>query len=281
MIFKLAHNVTTESVRAAARLLVPTRRLVSKRRMRQLAATETHDERDTLLRKWSSEVVDALDLDVVVGGLEHVVSRPYVVVALHESLLDVPILLHTLPIPLTFVARASLDAELPAKGLLDASGQIVINPEAPSSLRAMLRGAAQVVAQGRSVATFPQGSVLGIETAFQPGPSIVARQLELPVLPVAIWGSAAAWQHPFSSNVTCGIRVRLEIMEPRFLESPAQYRSLEQDLKTIALDDPETTPRRYVPSRDGFWDGFNFAVDPSFGEVAAEVDLHRSAILSG
>ena len=281
MIFNIAPNVTAGSVRDAARLLLPTRRLVSRRRVRRLATARSHEERDQFLHRWSAELVRALDLDIAATGLNHVGAGPYVVVALHEGLVDVPILINTLSLPLTFVARASLDRELPVPGLLDASGQIVINPEAPSSLRAMLRGAAQVAAQGRSIATFPQGSVLGIETTFQPGPRIVAQHLELPVLPIAMWGSARAWDHPFSSRVTRGVKVRVDVLEPRMVSSPREYRALEQELKAVALADSEVVPRHYVPSRDGFWDGFNFDIDADFPEVAAEVTHHRGALVTG
>lgn len=281
MIFNIAPNVTAGSVGDAARLLIPTRRLISKRRVSRLAAAASHDERDRLLARWSAELVDALDLIVDVGGLELLGAGPYVVVSLHEGLVDVPVLLNTISLPLTFVARASLDEELPVKGLLAASGQIVINPEAPSSLRAMLRGAAQVAAQGRSIATFPQGSVLGIETAFQPGPRFVAQHLDLPVLPVAIWGSAAAWDHPFSSRVRRGVKVRVEVLEPRLISTRAQYRQMERELKAIALTDNAVTPRRYLPSRDGYWDGFNFDIDPDFAELAADVARHRGTLVAG
>lgn len=281
MNFSIARNITASSTRDAFRLFLPTRRLVSQRRVRALEAARSHDERDHSLRRWSREALDALEMTIDVEGLENVGSGPYIVVSLHEGLMDVPVLIDALALPLTFVARAALDADLPTPGLLAASGQILINPEAPSSLRAMLRGAAQVTAQGRSVATFPQGSVLGIEAAFQPGPFAVSRHLDLPVLPVAIWGTAPAWEHPFAPRVRRGVRASVRVLEPRQVPSEAEYRRVERELKATALSDSSVTPRRFVPERDGFWDGFNFEIDPDFPTVAAEVAKHRGSLISG
>lgn len=277
MIFNLAPNVATASVRDAARLLLPTRRLLSKRRVRQLAATESHEQRDELLRGWSRDLLDALDLRIEAGGLEQVGAGPFIVLSLHESLVDVLVLIDQLPLPLTFVARAELERELPIKGLLEASGQILISPEASDSRRAMLRGAAQMAAQGRSVAIFPQGSVLGIETAFRSGLLSLAEQLDLPVLPVALWGTAAAWQHPFSPSVRRGVDVRMEVLEPRRLGSAEELRALEREMKQLALADSRVMPRRYLPERDGFWDGFKFEIDSDFADVAAAVAAHRES----
>jgi len=101
------------------------------------------------------------------------------------------------------------------------------------------------------------------------------------VLPIAMWGSATAWDHPFSSRVTRGVKVRVDVLEPRMVSSPREYRALEQELKAVALADSEVVPRHYVPSRDGFWDGFNFDIDADFPEVAAEVTHHRGALVTG
>ena len=277
MIFNLAPNVAAASARDAARLFFPTRRLLSKRRVRKLAATESHEQRDALLRMWSRDLLEALDLRIEAGGLEHVGKGPFIVMSLHESLVDVPVLIDQLRLPLTFVARAELERELPIKGFLEASGQILIRPEAPDSRRIMLRGAAQMAAQGRSVAIFPQGSVLGIETAFRSGLLSLAQQLDLPVLPVALWGAAAAWQYPFSPSVRRGVDVRMEVLEPRRLGSAEELRVVEREMKQLALADSRVVPRRYVPERDGFWDGFKFEVDSDFAEVAAAVAAHRES----
>ena len=46
-----------------------------------------------------------------------------------------------------------------------------------------------------------------------------------------------------------------------------------EDLALAAVDAPA---RRFVPSRDGYWDGYAYEIDPMFSELAADVARHRS-----
>jgi 1-acyl-sn-glycerol-3-phosphate acyltransferase len=34
-------------------------------------------------------------------------------------------------------------------------------------------------------------------------------------------------------------------------------------------------PRRFVPARDGYWDGYAYEIDPDFSALAAEVAARR------
>lgn len=281
MRFPLAPNVATDSIGDALRLALPTRRILARRRIRKLAAADSHSARDRLLRTWSDEVVRALDIRVESRGREHVdASRPHLVVALHESLVDVPLLLSSLPLPMTFVARTELADEPPSAGLLAASRQILISPEASSSLRTVIRETALLAAQGRSVVMFPQGSVLGIETAFQPGTAAIAQKLDLPVLPVVIAGSHRVWEHPFSPLVRRGVRVYLEVLPPRHIE-PDDWGGLEAAMKQRALANEWAEPRHFVPERDGYWPGYRFDIDPSYPELADAVAQWRRRASTG
>jgi 1-acyl-sn-glycerol-3-phosphate acyltransferase len=35
-------------------------------------------------------------------------------------------------------------------------------------------------------------------------------------------------------------------------------------------------PRRFVPARDGYWDGYAYEIDPAFPALRAEVERHRA-----
>ena len=57
---------------------------------------------------------------------------------------------------------------------------------------------------------------------------------------------------------------------------PAEMiRTLEQTMKQRALDSAAPV-RRYRPEKDGYWDGYRFAIDPSFPEVFEAVARHRA-----
>lgn len=275
----VARNVHAASVADAARLALPAWRLASGRNRLRLERAETHEQRDALLRRWSRMVMTAVAAQVEVRGLANICpGQPYLVLPLHESLVDVPLLIDKLRLPSTFVARAELDEEEPIAGLLSASRQIMITPEATGSLRTVMRATALLRPQGRSVVIFPQGSVLGIETAFQPGACFVAEKLEMPVLPVVIAGSHRVWERPFSPLVRRHQPIYLEVLPPRDISGPAAYRALEREMKAIALENHWAAPRRYVPERDGIWDGYRFDIDDDFPVVST---AHRDQTATG
>jgi 1-acyl-sn-glycerol-3-phosphate acyltransferase len=277
--YHIAANAATDTLRDASRLVIPARRLLSGKRIRRVAAAPTDAARDLAIRRWAAELLDVLDVRLRLKGLSHIdADQAYLVLSLHESLLDVPLLLQLL-LPMTFVARADLATERPMDRLLEASRPILIKPEAPSALRVVLREADRVARQGRSTVIFPQGSVLGIETSFQRGALVVAHRLSLPVLPVIVAGGHRVWEHPFSPLVRRQQQVHMEVLAPRSVETDAEYRTLEREMKNRAAVNTWAAPRRYVPERDGYWDGYRFDVDPDFALVDEQVRRHRRGTL--
>lgn len=277
MRYRIAPNAAAVRLNDAVRLAMPARRLLSARRIRRVAAATDADQ-DAEVRRWSAELLDALDVRLQLTGLAHVdPNQAYLVLTLHEALVDVP-LLFQLPLPMTFVARSDLAAEQPTDRLLAATRQILINPEAPSALRVVLREARQLQLEGRSTVMFPQGSILGVETSFQQGALVVAKRLGLPVLPVVVAGSHRVWEYPFTTVVRRHQPVRVDILASRRLTTTGDYRALEREMKRRAVENTWAPPRRYVPARDGFWDGYRFDIDPDFVDLADQVARHRRKV---
>lgn len=131
---------------------------------------------------------------------------------------------------------------------------------------------------------FPQGSVLGLETEFAEGAFRLARALERPLLPVAITGSHRVWEYPFSPRVRYGQRVNVKVLPPVSAHEvgsrdPKDIRQLVQRrLKAAALTEAVVPPRRFVPERDGYWDGFAYRIEPVFAKPHAEVAAHRARL---
>jgi 1-acyl-sn-glycerol-3-phosphate acyltransferase len=58
--------------------------------------------------------------------------------------------------------------------------------------------------------------------------------------------------------------------------SPDRLRlEVQQCMKSEALSGRLPPPRRYVPARDGYWDGFAFEIDERFPETYSAVESHR------
>lgn len=231
-------------------------------------------------RHWARAVARALRLTIAMEGVETIdPARRHLVMPLHESFVDIPVLLH-LPLPMRFVVRDEL-LGFPAMGrYLAATDQIPV-PETPriEDLRGLATRIRAVMAAGDDVVVFPQGSVLGIEAAFQAGPGWLARHLGVPILPVVISGTHRVWGFPFDTTVHYDRSVDvsvLDVIEPEDV-TRSRMRAIERTMKRRALRS-SSPPRSYDPERDGWWDGYRFRIDPDFVELAAAVSARRRSM---
>lgn len=240
-------------------------------------------ERARLQRRHGRRLLRHLRVRLSVAGLEHLPQTPHVIVALHEGIADA-LLLSQLPLPMRFVAREEI-FEWPWIGpALARMKHIAVNPErGATSYRGLLAQVKAALRAGEHVVLFAQGTVLGIETAFQPGAFRLARTLAAPILPIVLTGSHRIWEHPFSPRVRYGQCAAVVALPPVSsaevgAREPESVRvDLQRCMKSVALTSGLPAPRHYLPERDGFWDGFTFEIDPDFPEVFAAVERHRLA----
>lgn len=206
-------------------------------------------------------------------------GEQYVVVPLHEGFADALALLR-LPLGLRFAARDEL-FDWPALG-----GQLSVGRHpridtiaSVSSARRFYRQVKAVFDDGDSLVVFAQGSILGLEVAFQPGAWRLAHRLGRPLLPVMLTGSHQVWEHPYSSTLRFGRRVSMRILDPIPADEldAETFRDVERQMKRLALDGTVAAPRRFEPDRDGWWDGYAFEVDGDFPELRERVVRHRRA----
>lgn len=221
----------------------------------------------------------ALGARTTVEGVEHAHGGPYLVLPLHESLVD-PLLLANLPLKLRFVARDEIGT-WPHVGPLLTAGRHPTLPLHPriADLRGLLIDARAALDSGESVVVFPQGSVLGAEIAFQRGAFWLARQLKVPVLPVVISGTHRVWEYPFSPRLRRGAPVRMSVLKPiPAPQATEAQRRLERRMRMLALLDEHAPTRRFEPERDGYWDGYPYEVAPEFEALAGQLAAHRAGI---
>jgi 1-acyl-sn-glycerol-3-phosphate acyltransferase len=214
------------------------------------------------------------------SGFENIRGGPYIVMPLHESLVD-PLLLAHLPLRLAYLARDEI-WEWPSIGQLLKAGQhLCVATEMRAELRTatarrLLHDARVLLGRGDSLVIFPQGSVLGIEVAFNRGAFWLARMLDVPVLPVVIAGTHRVWEYPFSPLVRRHQPVTLCVLPAASPDQAYHQRlAIENEMRAAALATTHGTPRRFVPARDGFWDGYPFTIAPEFADLANEIEAHR------
>lgn len=237
---------------------------------------------------WGRGVLRALRVHLSIEGIEHIDSNEaYVIVPLHEGFVDAPALLQ-LPLDLRFVIRDELLDYRMIGSMLRTTRHIAVCPErGVFGYRRLLRDAEAALRAGESVVIFAQGTVLGIESAFHIGAFHLARALGRPILPVVLTGSHRVWEYPFSPRLRQGERMSMRVLAPVSASdvcgaTPSQLRDrLQRLMKTHALDGRMAPPRRFVPARDGYWDGYAYEIDPAFAALTQDIALHRAAYAAG
>lgn len=238
----------------------------------------------------SCRLLAHLQVKLELRGLEHVgpaatVKGPYLIAALHEGIADVPCLLQ-LPLTMRFVARREIFSWPEVGPVLGKLGHVSINPEHPlGGFRDLLRGAEQILSGGESLATFPQGTIAGIQSDFQRGVFEVARRLNVPILPVVITGTHRVWEHPFAPTLRYGSRVGVRVLPP-ISAGEVQSAHLEalrvrtrRAMKEAAMSAEMPPARFFDPDRDGYWDGYQLDIDPDFPGTARQMADHRAALI--
>jgi 1-acyl-sn-glycerol-3-phosphate acyltransferase len=164
--------------------------------------------------RWSLGLLKAcVGLDHDVRGIANLPPGPVIVAMKHQSAWD------TLAAPVIFknpvvVIKREL-GWVPFYGWYALkAGMIAIDRKGgPSALRAMVRQCARAKAQGRPIVIFPEGTrvAVGAPPAYQPGVYAIYRQLDLPIVPVAV-NSGLFWgRRQFGKR---GGRIIVEILPP-------------------------------------------------------------------
>jgi 1-acyl-sn-glycerol-3-phosphate acyltransferase len=232
------------------------------------------------VRLWSRATISYLNIEVDLDGIEHIdPNEQYLVAPLHEGFAD-PLLLSRLPIRARYLVRDELFEWRHLGRFLRASGQVEVATESGGrDTRAILRQTRAVTRSGDSLVVFPQGSILGIEVAFTKGAFLLADRLSLPLLPVVITGTHRVWEHPYGPTLRYGQQVSMTILPSIPVgEALASKADIESEMKDLALANTVAPARRFDPERDGYWDGYDYEIDPRFPELAELVRHHRAGL---
>jgi 1-acyl-sn-glycerol-3-phosphate acyltransferase len=168
-------------------------------------------------------------------GTEHVpVEGPVLIVANHSSVLDPPLVGGMCPRQLTFLAKAELFRIPGFGGLIRRLGARPLRREGadPSALRTARR----VLAEGRALLVFPEGTrgEEGRLREAKPGAALLAVQSGATVVPVYVSGSGRAWPRgrrlprPAKVMVTFGAPLRFQ--QATGADRKAQYETASRQM---------------------------------------------------
>lgn len=161
----------------------------------------------------STRVLYTLYFREALEGREHMPATGGVlVVANHQSFLDIPLVSHVVPRHVSFVARDTLAQSRPLAWLMRTCGAVLIKRGA--SDRAALREAATHLERGDVVAMFPEGTRTpdGQVQEFRPGAVLAARMAKVPIVPCAIDGAFEALGR--TTRFPRPVKIRATLLEP-------------------------------------------------------------------
>ncbi|MBI2569100.1 MAG: 1-acyl-sn-glycerol-3-phosphate acyltransferase [Candidatus Schekmanbacteria bacterium] len=143
-------------------------------------------------RAWARAIVRLSGIALTVEGGENVASGTcYMVVANHRSLLDIPVLMAGMPMPLRFATKKALFA-IPIFGQgIRALGMVPIDRHNSTRAMSSIREAVRHRIAGASFLFFPEGTRSRTDQLlpFKRGAAVTAIEADLDVLPVAILGT--------------------------------------------------------------------------------------------
>jgi len=148
----------------------------------------------TASRVWAPGLLYGAGVRFTVEGADAIDwSKPYMIVANHQSVIDICALFRAVPVPLRFVLKQEM-TRVPLVGRYARfTGMLFIDRDSRRAAPKMLRDAAALLRTGATVCIFPEGtrSRDGRVGTFKVGAFQAADDAGVDVLPIAISGAGA------------------------------------------------------------------------------------------
>ncbi len=147
-----------------------------------------------VMRWWGRAFVRVGGWTVTTKGVENLPAEGAILVANHQSLVDIPLLVAAFDREVRFLAKAEL-GRIPVFGpAMRAAGNLFVDREDPRDAVRVIREAGGAMRRGEMIVIFPEGtrSADGSIGEFKPGAFFIARKTGAPLVPVYVGGSAAA-----------------------------------------------------------------------------------------
>ncbi|OLN23182.1 1-acyl-sn-glycerol-3-phosphate acyltransferase [Domibacillus antri] len=209
-------------------------------RNKQLDTSLPAEERDRkvhpAVKKWNRSVIKMAGANVHVSGEEHVPQGPVMLVSNHEGDFDVPAMLGYLDKPFGFVAKTEMKKIPLLSTWMELIHCLFINRNDRRDAIKMLRDGALILEKGHSLFIFPEGTRNkgGELKPFKTGAFRMAKDAAVPIVPVAIKGSADVFEKNGRKKLTPA-RIHVVVLPPVM---PDQH--VQADLKQTAASVQQT-----------------------------------------
>jgi 1-acyl-sn-glycerol-3-phosphate acyltransferase len=144
-----------------------------------------------MIKAWGRWATWACPGKITINGMENIENKPYIVIANHESTVDVFYLLGRFPINMRMVAKIELRKTPFIGGAMSKSGFIFVdNKVKGKSIEHLNEQFEQLKKENLSLMVFPEGSRFKDQrlSQFRLGAFVMALQNNLPILPIVMKG---------------------------------------------------------------------------------------------
>lgn len=185
-----------------------------------------------IVKKWNRGVVKMAGASVQINGEHHVPAGPVMFVSNHEGDFDVPALIGFIQKPFGFVAKTEMKKIPLLSTWMEHIHCLFINRNDRRDAVKMLREGASNLQKGHSLFIFPEGTRNkgGELKPFKTGAFRMAKDAAVPIVPVAIKGTADIFEHNSGKKLTPA-HVEVTILPPLM---PSEFEK--EDLKKTAAD---------------------------------------------
>jgi 1-acyl-sn-glycerol-3-phosphate acyltransferase len=187
--------------------------LMSQRAMIEKAFGAPNERVRELCKQWAVGLANRAGVEVTTHGFDRTDwSRTFVVMANHQSYLDVLALFWSLPRPFGVLAKKSLYRIPFFSGVMEAIGCVPVDRADRNDAVSSIRDAADRVRSGTSISVFPEGTRSPGDrvTKLKKGAFYLVQEAQVPILPIGIVGTGALMPrsnralYPGHIDVFCG-----------------------------------------------------------------------------
>ncbi len=181
------------------------------------------------VRKFGIRAFSWLMSEVEVEGQENIPDGPVLVVANHQSLMDIPLILGYVKRG-GFIAKKELKKVPGVSWFIEYMGGVFIDRENPRQIAAEIKKVLKGMREGNTYIVFPEGTRTedGSVREFKKGSLALAMKTGVKVLPVAIWGTM--FLVPKGSLLFDPGKVYLKILPP---VDPKDFKSEDDLIETV------------------------------------------------
>lgn len=141
-------------------------------------------------KRWGKRYTAVYSREVIVKGAENIPEDfNFVVIANHQNLLDIPLLLGALNKPLAFITKKELATIPGISSYMKTMGCLFIDRANPLGALKVFKKAAKTISEGYNYVIFPEGTRSAEVNKFKKGSFKLAQYAKSAILPVTIIGT--------------------------------------------------------------------------------------------